>query len=118
MPKILVVDDEAHIRKLYNDFLKREGYQVETAAGGDEALEVLAKSRFDLVILDIELGDEASGLDILKRIKAGYPDLAVILNTAYSIYQSDFSIWIADAYIMKSSDISQLKDKVQELVGT
>jgi len=117
MPRILVVDDEAHVRKLYTDFLTREGYRVDAVAGGDDAFSVLEKNKYDLVILDIELGDEESGLELLKKIKAQYPELPVVLNTAYSVYRADFHTWMADAYIMKSSDISQLKEQVQALVG-
>lgn len=116
MPDILIVDDENHIRKLYTEFLTREGYQVMSVAGGKEALEIVAHRKFDLVILDIELED-ASGLEILKRFKSEHPDLPVILNSAYSIYKSDFSTWLADAYILKSSDITSLKEKIKELVG-
>jgi CheY-like chemotaxis protein len=116
MPDILVVDDENHIRKLYTEFLTREGYQVVSVASSEEALEMVAGRKFDLVILDIELED-ASGLEVLKRFKSEHRDLPVILNSAYSIYKSDFSTWLADAYILKSSDITSLKEKIEELVG-
>jgi len=115
MADILVVDDESHIRKLYTELLSRAGYKVEAASSGEEALEISGRKKFDLIILDIELED-ASGLEILKQLKAGQPDIPVILNSAYSIYKSDFNSWMADAYIMKSSDIKALKDKVEELV--
>jgi DNA-binding response OmpR family regulator len=67
------------------------------------------------VILDIGLED-SSGLDLLNQLRQGYRDCAVILNTAYSTYKSDFQSWLADAYIMKSSDLTQLKAKVKDLL--
>jgi DNA-binding response OmpR family regulator len=116
MSKLLVIDDEDHIRKLYKDFLSREGYDVTTVASGEEALDIVNRDRFDLVILDIELED-ASGLDVLKQFKEEHPELPVILNSAYSTYKSDFHTWVADAYILKSSDIQPLKNKIRELVN-
>jgi DNA-binding NtrC family response regulator len=116
MPDILIIDDEDHIRKLYTDFLAREGYTVASAAGEGEALEILGERNFDLVILDIELEGE-SGLEVLKRLKSDHPELPVILNTAYAVYKSDFHTWMADAYLLKSSDLNSMKAKVREMVG-
>jgi DNA-binding NtrC family response regulator len=113
--KILIVDDEAHIRKLYTDMLSREKFKTDAAPDGEEALRKIAESDFDLVILDIEMED-TSGLELLKKIKAIRPNLPVILNTAYSIYMSDFNTWMAEDYIVKSSDITRLLQKVKELV--
>jgi DNA-binding NtrC family response regulator len=115
MPDILVIDDEDHIRKLYTDLLTREGYTVESASGKREALEITAEKNFDLVILDIELEGD-SGLEVLKELKSDHPELPVILNTAYAVYKSDFHTWMADAYLLKSSDLDSLKARVHELV--
>jgi DNA-binding response OmpR family regulator len=117
MNRILIVDDEDHIRILYKDYFTREGFQVATAASGEEALEMIKKQKFDLIVLDIEL-DEASGLDILRRFKEEFPTIPVVLNSAYSVYKSDFHTWVADGYILKSSDMQPLKEKVRELVKT
>ena len=115
MGKILIVDDEEHIRMLYKETLSRDGHQVITAASGKEALACLEKSEIDLVILDIELEGE-NGINVLKSIKETKADLPIILNTAYSIYKSDFKTWMAEDYIVKSSDIQPLRDKINQLV--
>jgi DNA-binding response OmpR family regulator len=115
MPKILVVDDETFIRMLYKKELESEGYTVLTAADPEEAMAILQSGRPDVVILDIELGDE-NGLTMLNRMRREYRDCAVILNTAYSTYKSDFQTWLADAYLMKSSDMKPLKDQVKILL--
>ncbi|SYZ74246.1 Response regulator receiver protein [Candidatus Zixiibacteriota bacterium] len=115
MHKLLIVDDEDHIRKLYRDYLTREGYEVVTAASADEAMKVVAEAAPDLVVLDIELV-ETTGLEVLKTLKEKYPALPVILNSAYSTYKSDFHTWVADAYIVKSSNMVPLKEKINELV--
>ena len=116
MPKLLVVDDETYIRMLYKKEFESDGYEVYSASGPDEALEMMKNHQPDLVILDIELGDE-SGLQLLNRLRQEFRDCAVVLNSAYSTYKSDFQSWLADAYIMKSSDLSQLKDKVKALLS-
>jgi len=115
MPRILIVDDEVNIRRLYQSELEDEGYEVVTAASGAEALNILREAAPDLVILDIKLEQE-NGLDSLRRMMEARPSLSVILNSGYSTYKDDFSSWLADAYLVKSSDTSELKTKVRELV--
>lgn len=117
MPDILIVDDENHVRKLYAAFLSREGYNINTAAGGEEALALLRQKKVDLVILDIELED-VSGLELLKQIRTEHPEIFIVLNSAYAVYKSDFHTWLADGYIVKSTDIKPLKDKIESLLVT
>ncbi len=114
MNKILVVDDETHVRKLYEEILSRDGYKVITVATAGEAMDMLSRDNFSLIVLDIEL-EESSGLEILKELKRIYPEIPVILNSAYSVYKSDFHSWVADAYVVKSSDMEPLKNKIKEL---
>ncbi len=116
MPKLLVVDDETFIRMLYKKEFESDGYEVSLASNTDEALNMMETQQPELVILDIELGNE-SGLALLNRLRQKYRDCAIILNSAYSTYKSDFQSWLADAYIMKSSDLDPLKDKVKTLLA-
>jgi CheY-like chemotaxis protein len=116
MPKILVVDDEIFIRMLYKKEFEGDGYEVKAAAGEAEAMAAMKHFRPDLVILDIELSD-SNGLELLNRLRQEYRDAVVILNSAYSTYKADFQSWLADAYIMKSSDLNPLKEKVKDLLG-
>ena len=116
MPRILIVDDEVNIRSLYQCELEDEGYEVVTAASGAEALNILHEAAPDLVILDIKLEQE-NGLDFLRRMMETRPSLSVILNSGYSTYKDDFSSWLADAYLVKSSDTRELKTKVRELMA-
>jgi len=115
MPKILIVDDEPNILKLYSKELKEEGYEVEAVSCAEEALKVAQKEEIDLVILDIKMGEEDGLMTLseLKRIKKGLP---VILNSAYSIYKSNFRSWLADSYLIKSSNLSELKNKIEDLI--
>jgi len=115
MARILIVDDEEHIRRLYSEVLSRDGHQVETASNGKEALAYVQNNPVDVVVLDIEMEGE-SGLETLKELKAANSDIPVILNTAYTIYMSDFKTWMAEDYIVKSSDIQPLRDKINRMV--
>ena len=82
-PRILVVDDEEHIRKILTIMLAKQGYRTESAADGLEALERLEQAPFDLVITDLRM-PRLDGLDLLRRIKEHDPDLTVIIVTAFS----------------------------------
>ncbi len=115
MATILIVDDEVNVRRLYQKDLEDEGHRVITAATGSEALHLLPESAPDLVILDIKLGVE-NGLDVLRRMKEIRPTLSVILNSGYSTYRDDFSSWLADAYVVKSSDTTELSAMVREVL--
>jgi DNA-binding NtrC family response regulator len=116
MAKLLVVDDEANIRLLYAEELSDEGYEVVTAANALEAAEKLQGAEFDLVVLDIKLKNE-SGIELLQRIVKERHTLPVILCTAFSCYKDDFSAWLADGYVVKSSDMTELKDEIARVLA-
>ena len=116
MAKLLVVDDEANIRLLYAQELADEGHEVTTAASALEAVEKLEAGEFDLVVLDIKLKNE-SGIDLLQRIVKERHTLPVILCTAFSCYKDDFSAWLADGYVVKSSDLQELKDEIARVLA-
>lgn len=112
MKRILVADDEMSIRLLYSEELKEEGYDVITAANGKEALEIVAREPLDLVILDIKM-PEMSGIEVLRQIKEKFPNLPVLLSSAYSEYKQDFGTWASEEYLVKSSDLEDLKAAVR-----
>ena len=117
MTKILIVDDEINVRKLYSEELQGEGYHTVSASNVAEALETVEREDPDLVILDIKLGEE-SGIDALMKIAKQRKRLPVILNSAYSVYRDNFQTWAADAYIVKSVDLGPLKEKIKDLLTT
>ena len=114
--KILVVDDEAHIRLLYTEELTEEGYEVITAEGGLNLLERIEKEKPDLVILDIKMVDY-NGLDLLQDIRNRFYDLPVILCSAYDTFKDDMKSIAADHYVIKSFDLAELKAKISELLS-
>ena len=115
MKTILVVDDDDAIRTLLQEELEDEGYKVLIATNARDALKMVAAEALDLVILDIRMPG-MDGLEALPRILGLKEGLPVIMNTAYSQYQDSFMSWAADAYIVKSSDLTELKEKVKELI--
>lgn len=111
MAKILVVDDEEHIRLLYSEELSEEGYDVITAESGYKLLERIEHEKPDLVILDIKMVDY-NGLDLLQDIRNQFFDLPVILSTAYDTFKEDIKSIAADYYVVKSFDLTELKKKI------
>lgn len=116
MNPILVVEDEVYLLELYADELKSAGFEVRPVTSGKEALELVKTQRPGLVVLDIKLGD-MDGLRVLEEIKGHDRTIPVILNSAYAVYKDDFSSWIADEYILKSSDVAELISKVKTYAG-
>ncbi len=116
MAKILVVDDEDSIRLLYSEELAEEGHEVSTAASAAEAVAKLEEQTYDLVVLDIKLKNE-SGLDLLQKIVKERHEMPVILCTAFSCYKDDFSTWLADGYVVKSSDLTELKEEIKRVLA-
>ncbi|MCM0756790.1 response regulator [Desulfovibrio aminophilus] len=112
-PKILVVDDEKHIRMLYQEELQVEGYDVAVSDGEEPILDVVEREKPLIVVLDIKLGVNRSGLDLLQEIRGKHQDLPVILSTAYDSFQHDLKSIAADFYVVKSVDLTELKNKVK-----
>ena len=117
LPTILVVEDDTNQRALYQEELIDEGYQVLAAGDGKEALAHVRAQKPDLVILDINM-PVMDGLDTLSQLLEHDGQIPVIINTAYASYQDSFTTWSADAYIVKSSDLSELKATVRRLLNS
>lgn len=113
---LLVVEDDIHQRLLYEEELRDEGYRVLTAGDGREALEVAQRVRPDLVLLDINM-PVMDGLDTLGKLLEVDHHIPVIIHTAYPGYQDSFTSWSADAYVLKSSDLTELKQTVLRLLA-
>src|ERR1700722_5370916 len=80
---ILLIDDEASLRRTLRTTLESMGHAVAEAANGEQALRQVQKKQFDLAVLDLRLGREA-GLDILPELLSHAPGLAVVVATAYA----------------------------------
>ncbi|GBE39716.1 MAG TPA: response regulator [Nitrospirae bacterium] len=114
--KILIVDDDIHIQRLYKEELEEEGYEVVIAGTGNKAFELFEKEDPDIVTLDILMPD-IDGKILLKKMKEQRPQTPVIISSAYD-YHDDFAVWASesDAYIVKSSDLSELTNKIKKII--
>jgi YesN/AraC family two-component response regulator len=110
---ILLVDDDPFILKGIGMDLEREGYQVKTAKNGEEAIELMNKNIYDLVITDLVM-DAVDGIGVLKTAKAIYPEIMVIVLTGYGDMTSaiDALRLNADDYILKPCDLDELYFRV------
>ena len=114
MQRILVVEDEADLRKVLATLLKRGGYTVDLAESGEVACERLGREIYDLVITDLRLPG-ANGLEVLRTCKGLYPDTPVIIITAFSTDEAAEEARRLGAfnYILKPFDT----DKIMADVG-
>jgi two-component system response regulator (stage 0 sporulation protein F) len=81
LARILIVDDEQSVREVLSEYFTEQGYTVENAGGGEEALTLLQRSTPDLVLLDVRMPG-IDGVETLRRIREIAPDVSVIMVTA------------------------------------
>jgi nitrogen regulation protein NR(I) len=112
---VLIVDDENNIRRVLAAMLKREGYEVTTAADGEQALAVFQKVAVSVVVTDLVM-PRVGGLDLLKRVVADWPDVPVILITAHGSVDTAVAALKAGAfdYITKPFDQEELKKVIEK----
>ena len=115
-PLILLVEDDINQRALFQEELADEGYTVITASDGREALSMATDHKPDLVVMDVNM-PVMDGLDTMSRLLEVDRHVPVVIHTAYAAYRESFSSWSADAYVVKSSDLSELKKTVRDLLG-
>jgi len=111
MNKILVVDDDQGVQMLYSDELTDEGYNVVTCGDGSRLMEFIKEERPDLVVMDMKLG-KYDGVNLLQDIRNAFDQLPVIMCTAYPSVRDDLKSIAVDGYVLKSSDLSELKLKI------
>ncbi len=116
MNRVLIVDDEPHLRLLYETELRRAGYETMTADSALQGLEYVETMKPDLVVLDIRMAG-MDGVEALQRIIERDNTLPVVLNTAFSSYQDNYMTWAADAYVTKSSDVTELLETVNRILN-
>lgn len=112
--KILLVDDDFVIRRLYREELEDEGYDVVEAVSGVQAFKVLKESEPDLMILDIMM-PEMDGVETLKKVREQCPGIPVIISSAYD-YNEDIMVHAPNSYVLKSSDTAELKMNIKSIL--
>lgn len=118
MKKILVVDDDANIRLIFQTMLKRTGYDVVTASSGIQALELILDAKPDLVILDIKMPD-IHGLEVLSLIRESKMNVPVIICSAFEGMKEDFIVQSSNVfeYLVKPVDLKVLNAVVKRALA-
>src|SRR5215470_3762734 len=115
---ILIVDDEAVVRRVLGEALSRTGLTVELASSGAAALERLEQPGIDLLLLDLQLGD-IDGVGVLQAARQRWPDLPIIMLTAHGSLPSAIAAVRAGAadYLLKPISIATLRDVVNRVLS-
>ena len=112
---ILVVDDDAAVRKSLSSILSQEGYLVETVENGKQAIRSSEKSRFDIALIDIKLPD-MDGTELLHRLKENQPHMVKIVITGFPTLENAMETVNegADGYILKPFDVQKLLEMIRK----
>jgi CheY-like chemotaxis protein len=115
--KILIVEDDHLSLKNLCRFLSEEGYQVNCAGNGYEALNLLAKNRFDLVLSDISMPG-IDGYELLSHVRASFPSIPVILMSGnFTLAPPALPCPGANALFLKPLDLEKLSDTIEEVLN-
>jgi len=117
MARILIVDDEQNIRLLYKEELQDEGYEVAVAASAEQAVQEIHRDKPDLITLDIKMPG-TDGIEFLRWLKERESDIPIVFCSAFGGYKDDFRVWVSDAYVVKSADLSELKNVIKEILAS
>jgi DNA-binding NtrC family response regulator len=114
---VLIIDDDAEMRKMLNEALSNEGYSVETAANGKDAIKACGKLPFDFALIDVELPD-VKGTELVTKLKSVQPKMVNVIITGYPSIENAMKAVNekADGYILKPFKISVLLETMKKLV--
>lgn len=114
---ILIVDDEALVRRVLGDGLLQAGYSVHRAASGAEAIASLEATAIDLILLDLQLGDD-DGVEVMRDVRSRWPSLPIIILTAHGSMNSAIEALRHDAadYLLKPIGMEPLRARVAEVI--
>jgi CheY-like chemotaxis protein len=116
MATILIIEDERTLRMLYEEEISDMGHQVRLAKNGREALEAIEKDPPDLIITDMMM-PVMDGLETIEKKQAHNPHIPVIINSAFADFGRDARSWSAEEYVVKSADLTQLKNAIRRALS-
>ncbi|MBX7151283.1 response regulator [bacterium] len=115
MAKILIIEDEPNLQLLYKSEIESMGHEAICLSGGREAYQYVEHQQPDVIVLDIMM-PHGDGKEFLTRLLDSRISIPVIINSAYSHYKNDFICWAAEAYVIKSSDLGELKEEIARIL--
>jgi CheY-like chemotaxis protein len=116
MAKVLIIEDDRAQRMLYKAEVSELGHKVILARDGREALKKINAHHPDVIVLDIMMPN-MDGLETLQEKLRNYPDIPVIIHSAYSHFEEDWRSWSAEEYVVKSSDLTHLKNAIKRALS-
>ncbi|CCQ95006.1 two-component response regulator [[Clostridium] ultunense Esp] len=117
MKKVLIVDDQLGIRMLLTELLKKDGYETQQAANGREALALLGKESFHLILLDMKIPG-MNGIEILREIRQRLPSIQVMMMTAYGeleMMEEARNLGVLH-YFAKPFDVEEIRHEVNKVL--
>lgn len=116
--RILVVDDEEALRTVLSTELNSEGYDVETASDGDEAISIVQNKKFDLLLLDIKM-PKVDGFEVLKFVKKSFPAVKVIMLTGFADLKNaiESKKLGAEDFVSKPYDLVDLLTTIERVLS-
>ena len=116
--RILIVDDEANVRTVFSDVLRKENYTIKGAKDGLEALKAIEEETFDLVLLDLRM-PQMDGIEVLGNIKKRKPQIPVIIYTGYGSVITAVEAMRKGAvdYLYKPFSPDELKSSIRKALG-
>ena len=116
MAEVFVIDDELTWLKLYDMAFSDLGHTVRGASDGDEALREISEHQADVVILDIRMAP--SGLEVFRTLRRKWPHIPIVISSLYGGYRNDPGLASADGFVVKSADVTDLVNAVEEALAS
>ena len=116
-PRILIVDDEPNIRQGLAEALDDQGYEIEQAASGEAALELVRLQTFDLVLVDLVM-EEMDGIEVLREINREWPQTEVVIITAHGTVETAVKALKEGAYdyLTKPINVKRFRSYIHNIL--
>ena len=115
-PTVMIVDDDESYSALLSEELSDEGYRTVLVGNGAQAIEMLKSVRPDIIVLDLVM-PVMSGMDALGPIVSKNREVPVIIHSSYPDFKESLKSWLADAYLVKSADFTEVKAVIRKLLA-
>jgi DNA-binding NtrC family response regulator len=118
--RLLFVDDEEGIRTTLPEILQRRGFEVRVAASVAEALSEIRTHKFDVLLSDLNIGEDGNGFTVIRAMRKAHPNCVAILLTGYPAFDTAVQAIDdeVDGYLVKPADINSLVSTIERRLRT